>query len=907
MRRLPLHHLIALALLAGCAIFLFRLSLFEGWAFVGDSDRLNSVLNTRLFEIGAVQKWGRVPFWSDQQFMGYSVVGLHWMLTTFSPLPYLLALLPTSEILHVEAAITALQLALTLGATYWLLGAYSTHVVARVVGALLFGLGAFTLHKLSQLDVSFLAITAMPVLLLLVRETRRETAARTFLLTTLLWAALVGFTILQEIAYVTMLFSAYALYRSVRLRSCWPVLVAGLAFVCAVTIAAPRVLTVATEIPETARTTVNFQTAPVESLRYFGDGLLGRTRAENLAVRGADLNLHEGVQVMTSALGAWAAIVAGLLARSAWARTWGIGLLLVLSIALSLWWRPFYDSIGRWDSISRELRVVLVNGVLIGAPLWLVGWLVSGAQLWTPLRMGRRAEAPDDETPAARQDTPFFLLFSALGMAAVLLPEARTVLYYGFMRLDFQHARLTMAITLPLAVLVTILLSRFLPTRLGSAALRFLVLGLILGLVLWLAREIVAASLTARLGEVLEAARPRRVLTAEAVRVGSSLLVLLIAVSLLLVRRTPPGILAVAGGVLAAWMTLESLSAAEFRLNGPHVLRQQMPFEDLNYLAAPPGRLRVPTDAERAALRARLETDQYRVVLQQEPSTFPALIEPHIAAFWELRLVEGYSTGLPRRFELLPWQEGVTTPHHMDLNTRTAIPWQLLAALNVKHLVVVDQSLWYNPAPGDTIPPLDPQQIEVHENPFPVAPRAFFAARVTPAGPTPQLAGDSGERPAPADPPIVDPREQSVAEGLSAERSFGTVGAVNASFEGDRVRVRVEPAAEDRFLVLNERYYPGWRATVDGRPTEVYATNIVMRGLIVPAGATSVEFQYVPFLATGTGLAVLAVGVVMTALVWFGLRYATRSTAPRALPVATPTRPDNTSERLRSWVDRRTG
>src|SRR5215207_564392 len=108
--RLPLRHLIALALLAGCAIYLFRLSLFEGWVFIGDSDRLNSVLNTRLFEIGSIHKWGRVPYWSDQQFMGYSVVGLHWMLTTFSPLPYLLALLPTSQIFHVEAAITALQL-----------------------------------------------------------------------------------------------------------------------------------------------------------------------------------------------------------------------------------------------------------------------------------------------------------------------------------------------------------------------------------------------------------------------------------------------------------------------------------------------------------------------------------------------------------------------------------------------------------------------------------------------------------------------------------------------------------------------------------------------------------------------------------------------------------------------------
>jgi hypothetical protein len=424
--------------------------------------------------------------------------------------------------------------------------------------------------------------------------------------------------------------------------------------------------------------------------------------------------------------------------------------------------------------------------------------------------------------------------------------------------------------------MVTILLSRFLPERLGPAAVRWLIGGFILGLVLWLAREMLADTMVARFGEVLEPTRPRRLLTIEAVRVGTSLLVLLIAVALLLARlgRLRPTVLACAGGVLAAWMALESVSAAEFRLNGPHNLEQKLPFEDLNYLQAPPGRLRVPTDAERAALRTRLETDQYRAVLQQEPSTFPALIEPHVAAFWDLRLVEGYSTGLPRRYELLPWQEGVTTPHHMDLNTRTGVPWHLLAALNVKYLVVVDQSLWYNPAPGGSVPALDPARVEIRENPNPVAPRAFFAARVSPAGPVPRLAGDDGQRPPVADPPIVDPREQSIAEGLAADRTFSTAGTVDATFDYDRIQVRVSPAQEDRFLVLNERFYPGWRATVDGRPSEIYATNIVMRGLIVPAGATSVELQFVPFLASGAGIGLLAAGLVLTVASWWGVRFA---------------------------------
>jgi hypothetical protein len=480
-----------------------------------------------------------------------------------------------------------------------------------------------------------------------------------------------------------------------------------------------------------------------------------------------------------------------------------------------------------------------------------------------------------DETPAAVQDAPFFLGFAALGMAAIILPEARTVLYYGFMRLDFQHARISAAMTLPLAAMVTILLSRYLPSRPGPSAIRWLAVGLGLGLILWIAREAVAAGVVAQMGEVLESLRPRRLLTIETVRVVTSLLVLLTAIAVL-VGRARPRALACAGGILAAWIALEAVTAADFRLNGPHTREQEVPFEALNYMQAPPGRLRVPTPEERAVVRQRLEADQYRVVVQQEPREFPALIEPHLAAFWDLRLVEGYSTGLPRRFAMLPWQEGVFSPHHLDINTRYAPPWHLLAALNVKYVVSVDQSLWYNPPPGGAIPPLDLARLRIQENPYPVAPRAFFAAQVSPAADPPRLAGDSGDRPAPVDPPIEDPRVHSVVEGIGAERTFSTAGSLDATFDGDLITARVDPAPEDRFLVLNERYYPGWRATVDGRPAEIYATNVLMRGIVVPVGATTVELRYVPFLVSSAGLALLVVGFVLTALVWWGVRVAAR-------------------------------
>jgi hypothetical protein len=112
-----------------------------------------------------------------------------------------------------------------------------------------------------------------------------------------------------------------------------------------------------------------------------------------------------------------------------------------------------------------------------------------------------------------------------------------------------------------------------------------------------------------------------------------------------------------------------------------------------------------------------------------------------------------------------------------------------------------------------------------------------------------------------------------VVEGWGAERTFPTTGALDASFDGDRLRVRVEPSPEDRFLVLNERYYPGWQATVDGRPAEIFPTNLVMRGVLVPPGATTIEMHYVPFIVSWPGLALILAGLVLTGLIWWGLRY----------------------------------
>ena len=48
------------------------------------------------------------------------------------------------------------------------------------------------------------------------------------------------------------------------------------------------------------------------------------------------------------------------------------------------------------------------------------------------------------------------------------------------------------------------------------------------------------------------------------------------------------------------------------------------------------------------------------------------------------------------------------------------------------------------------------------------------------------------------------------------------------------------------FLVAAESYYPGWQASIDGRPARIYPADAAFRGVSVPPGKHTVDFRLVP-------------------------------------------------------------
>jgi hypothetical protein len=71
----------------------------------------------------------------------------------------------------------------------------------------------------------------------------------------------------------------------------------------------------------------------------------------------------------------------------------------------------------------------------------------------------------------------------------------------------------------------------------------------------------------------------------------------------------------------------------------------------------------------------------------------------------------------------------------------------------------------------------------------------------------------------------------------------------------------------DGFLLLNEVYYPGWQAFVDGEPSPIYPADGLFRALYITAGAHNIEFQFrPPYFYLGAAVSLLTAALFLILL-----------------------------------------
>ena len=902
--------IMALTAIAAVGLCLFRSHLMGRVVFIGDSDRLNTFLNILTFQVEALRGRG-LSAWDPLMFMGLNVHALPY--TFPNPLVWLTALTPPAALFWTAGVVSCALLVSAGGACYAFVKDTTGDVFGAWLGAVLYQCSALAVLKISQNDMSFAVLLHLPLALLAVRRLRDDNVWTCLLALTGVLTSLLYFTFLQKAAYAVLLIGGYALYRTIWLRSWRPVLLAGAALATAAVAAVPRVWTVGAETALLERPALDFErgsfssvyiflgTRPREFWRWLDEGIFGRFPTEAAAL-GNSINLHEGLLLYTSTFAALLVLVAIGRFRGRWLRlfrfrdedapfhlvTLGIVFLVVLwapathLVYLLFLSRDFTHArivvagllpfctlvaviVESWLTPVRSLdprrraAVFVVGAVAAVLVLFGIEALVhrisptdSVVLGESPLYLARVARdlVVDGRPPRRTPSRPRHVAAERPAAGTIALTWQDGVgenAYEVELRGGggpFRHMARTRANTTRLVIndvaddLSYVLriracldenCSRYVETLLPPASGELPVGGLVSPL----GDTVVGTQLSAR----------------EMGRVTWVMIAFGILVCALRLARRRAGLTGVLGYTLAFLMAVQSASDADFALNGPQTRNHQSPFQGYDFMAADPDEFRLPSPAAVAAFHQRLESDDYRAATVCEPAHFAVFCAPHIAHFWRVRVAEGYSSGIPARLAALPWPPGVLSLRSISFPSVDRLPWDLLALLNVKYAVVVTRE-WYTNRTGaghGGTREVTPGDVRVIENPFPVAPRAFFAASIQGA---PHVAAalefiDAGSaRPR-------DLRVASVVEGINGSQRFGSAGGLRARYTSTSIEVDVEPAPGPRFLVVNELYHPAWRAYVDRREVPVYATNVVMRGLFVPAGVRHVTLRFQPFLYCG--------------------------------------------------------
>ncbi len=99
-----------------------------------------------------------------------------------------------------------------------------------------------------------------------------------------------------------------------------------------------------------------------------------------------------------------------------------------------------------------------------------------------------------------------------------------------------------------------------------------------------------------------------------------------------------------------------------------------------------------------------------------------------------------------------------------------------------------------------------------------------------------------------------------------------SIKATVSRYEPGSVSIQLDaPAPRGSALIVSENYYPGWAATVDGKPAVIARADMSLIGVQLPEGARTVELSFTnSTYETGRIITLLALAVAL-ALTGFGV------------------------------------
>ncbi len=94
-----------------------------------------------------------------------------------------------------------------------------------------------------------------------------------------------------------------------------------------------------------------------------------------------------------------------------------------------------------------------------------------------------------------------------------------------------------------------------------------------------------------------------------------------------------------------------------------------------------------------------------------------------------------------------------------------------------------------------------------------------------------------------ADSAIADASYQTLVKDVTAPDSAASI--TMTAFDNDAITYKTQTSG-NHIAVFSEVFYKDWKAYIDGKPADYFKANYVLRAMVVPAGAHTIEFKFEP-------------------------------------------------------------
>ena len=452
------------------------------------------------------------------------------------------------------------------------------------------------------------------------------------------------------------------------------------------------------------------------------------------------------------------------------------------------------------------------------------------------------------EPNSEKNDGRFFLFVFIFCFAAIVTKTGYYVVYLLLFKIEFIHTRIGIAAILPMVALISLMLNEELKrleyNSKKANRLWILLFSFIAALILVVGIEQVANYYDSSVFQL-----PLSKFFAMRGAVYRILLSILLMIIIILILRgkninfTTRNICVHSLGFV---MVIQAFVYAQSHISGEHMRHQWPPFKTPVRILAGGDEFHAPSQTANDDLGRALETSDYRTSIICPEKISGIFCSPHIAHFWKLRSLEGYLYAVPLRIAEIPWPAGSLSLRALQFSNSEQLPWKILALYNVKYAIELTPELMTNKVnlQPEEVREFRPTDIRILQNPYPVAPRIFYSATIFAV---PDL-GSAVERlfPSKKVDSIPDPTKMSYVEGFYKGASYSTEGQIRAKFGHDKIVIELDAQKDNRFLVVNERYDPRWKAFSGEEELKIYPTNLLMRGLVIPAGSNRIVMKYVP-------------------------------------------------------------